>query len=256
VPAAGNPQALNRYSYVLNAPTRYTDPTGHYCVDGAAGEEVGVCMNADSTGYQVLTRPLTRKAHYLRLSVTRPLKNWDDLQGSRMQDLAVAVRLLLSEMGGTHLVQNANWREEGLSILWTVRNRLDWMTMDPPRSSFSNCATEDFSACATAPGQYATTTTSRGLDPLYRDPPQAERERSYYGDDGTDIAVDRALSVAIEFFSRTNQTSDPSGGAHYFSHACDNSGTACFSRHVDITAGHRVIESYRVRTTLVPLVRQ
>jgi RHS repeat-associated protein len=30
VPGAGNPQSLNRYSYVLNAPLKYTDPTGHY----------------------------------------------------------------------------------------------------------------------------------------------------------------------------------------------------------------------------------
>jgi len=30
VPAPGNPQALNRYSYVLNNPVRYTDPTGHF----------------------------------------------------------------------------------------------------------------------------------------------------------------------------------------------------------------------------------
>ena len=29
VPEPGNPQALNRYAYVLNAPTRYTDPSGH-----------------------------------------------------------------------------------------------------------------------------------------------------------------------------------------------------------------------------------
>jgi hypothetical protein len=29
VPEPGNPQALNRYSYVLNNPLRYTDPTGH-----------------------------------------------------------------------------------------------------------------------------------------------------------------------------------------------------------------------------------
>ncbi|PZS06133.1 MAG: hypothetical protein DLM69_00410 [Candidatus Chloroheliales bacterium] len=28
-----NPQALNRYSYVLNNPLRYTDPTGHYGYD-------------------------------------------------------------------------------------------------------------------------------------------------------------------------------------------------------------------------------
>jgi hypothetical protein len=30
VPEAGNPQALNRYSYVNNNPLRYTDPSGHY----------------------------------------------------------------------------------------------------------------------------------------------------------------------------------------------------------------------------------
>ncbi|MBU0493197.1 MAG: RHS repeat-associated core domain-containing protein [Chloroflexi bacterium] len=29
VPGAGNPQALNRYSYVLNNPLRYRDPSGH-----------------------------------------------------------------------------------------------------------------------------------------------------------------------------------------------------------------------------------
>ncbi|MEP7134620.1 MAG: RHS repeat-associated core domain-containing protein [Chloroflexota bacterium] len=32
VPGAANPQALNRYSYTLNNPLRYTDPTGHMAV--------------------------------------------------------------------------------------------------------------------------------------------------------------------------------------------------------------------------------
>ncbi|HID86638.1 MAG TPA: hypothetical protein EYP55_04565 [Anaerolineae bacterium] len=30
VPEPGNPQALNRYSHVLNNPLRYTDPTGRW----------------------------------------------------------------------------------------------------------------------------------------------------------------------------------------------------------------------------------
>ena len=33
VPEPGNPQSLNRYSYVLNCPTGYTDPSGKYEVD-------------------------------------------------------------------------------------------------------------------------------------------------------------------------------------------------------------------------------
>jgi hypothetical protein len=33
VPGYANPQNLNRYSYVNNNPLRYTDPTGHYCVE-------------------------------------------------------------------------------------------------------------------------------------------------------------------------------------------------------------------------------
>ena len=33
VPAPGNPQSLNRYSYVYNNPLRYTDPSGHYSVE-------------------------------------------------------------------------------------------------------------------------------------------------------------------------------------------------------------------------------
>ena len=30
MPEPGNPQSLNRYSYVLNNPTKYIDPTGHW----------------------------------------------------------------------------------------------------------------------------------------------------------------------------------------------------------------------------------
>ncbi|MBI5876103.1 MAG: RHS repeat-associated core domain-containing protein [Chloroflexi bacterium] len=40
VPGAGNPQALNRYSYVLGNPLKYTDPSGHRqtCDGGDCGD--------------------------------------------------------------------------------------------------------------------------------------------------------------------------------------------------------------------------
>jgi len=36
VPSPGNPQSLNRYSYVLGNPLRYVDPTGHMETDGGS----------------------------------------------------------------------------------------------------------------------------------------------------------------------------------------------------------------------------
>jgi hypothetical protein len=55
VPDPTNPQQFNRYTYVLNNPLRYTDPTGHYCYDPSAGPELmGTCINEDGTTYSLL----------------------------------------------------------------------------------------------------------------------------------------------------------------------------------------------------------
>ncbi|MBI5876107.1 MAG: hypothetical protein HZB53_00530 [Chloroflexi bacterium] len=40
VPGAGNPQTLNRYSYVLGNPLKYTDPSGHAAYDDSTGTEI------------------------------------------------------------------------------------------------------------------------------------------------------------------------------------------------------------------------
>jgi RHS repeat-associated protein len=52
VPDPANPQSLNRYSYVLNNPLRFTDPTGHYCYDPSSGADLmGTCVREDGTTY-------------------------------------------------------------------------------------------------------------------------------------------------------------------------------------------------------------
>ncbi|MEM4414290.1 MAG: RHS repeat-associated core domain-containing protein, partial [Candidatus Caldarchaeum sp.] len=39
VPEPGNPQALNRYSYSLNNPVRFVDPSGHDPLDATWQQE-------------------------------------------------------------------------------------------------------------------------------------------------------------------------------------------------------------------------
>lgn len=60
VPGAGNPQAFNRYSYVLGNPLKYTDPSGHAQTCGGdsgadCGEDVrGLYFNGDPNDIQRL----------------------------------------------------------------------------------------------------------------------------------------------------------------------------------------------------------
>ena len=57
VPGAGNPQALNRYSYVLNNPLRFVDPSGHGMhVFRVVGEDVYVVAEAEGIYKEIAQR--------------------------------------------------------------------------------------------------------------------------------------------------------------------------------------------------------
>ena len=49
VPEPSNPQSWNRYSYVMNNPVRYVDPSGHVCVDANGDAMPGNCQGRSPT---------------------------------------------------------------------------------------------------------------------------------------------------------------------------------------------------------------
>jgi len=55
VPGYANPQALNRYSYVLENPLRYTDPTGHCSLGGQWIPDTDAACQWSSNNQQSLT---------------------------------------------------------------------------------------------------------------------------------------------------------------------------------------------------------
>jgi len=70
VPNPANPQAFNRYAYVLNNPTRYVDPTGHVCSDPE--DETPTCYGSSRVQTLVGTRMIRGNDAELRASRIRP----------------------------------------------------------------------------------------------------------------------------------------------------------------------------------------
>ena len=83
VPSPGNPQALNRYTYVLNSPVNYTDPTGH-CVPG---EDCPGDLNKDNV-LPPLVPPQPPPPIWLYPYTENGLRNYHQYQGNSTNDCA------------------------------------------------------------------------------------------------------------------------------------------------------------------------
>ncbi len=87
MPDYANPQVLNRYSYVLNNPIRYSDPSGHRACDGEGG--FGKCQTTLS-----IKTELMRK-YRIRLS-----GKWNSRDEQAALDAVVAVAKAMSTVSG------------------------------------------------------------------------------------------------------------------------------------------------------------
>ncbi|MCE5259685.1 MAG: RHS repeat-associated core domain-containing protein [Chloroflexi bacterium] len=75
VPEPGNPQSLNRYSYVLNNPMRYTDPSGMFTEDelinfGISSDEIKRWKEYDLAWWQLLCD--AQLGNYVQLAKNSP----------------------------------------------------------------------------------------------------------------------------------------------------------------------------------------
>ncbi len=84
MPEPGNPQTLNRYSYVNNNPTTLTDPSGHVPVsvhDGGGGFPAGYTSLADRVD-EVKRRCRTRLQAYTERLLAQRLHHAVPIVGS------------------------------------------------------------------------------------------------------------------------------------------------------------------------------
>ncbi len=80
IPSPANPQAFNRYSYVLNSPVNFNDPTGHMCEDPEATAVRGggkpKCDGSDKVGERSLIGGLGKtKSDNKGAKIPRPTGN-------------------------------------------------------------------------------------------------------------------------------------------------------------------------------------
>jgi RHS repeat-associated protein len=82
VPEPGNPQSLNRYSYALNNPLKYSDPTGHCVEMGASPIPCSrIAEEVMRRGPQVLQQIESLIVQY-GPQVTQLLQQWGDKLGA------------------------------------------------------------------------------------------------------------------------------------------------------------------------------
>ncbi len=247
------PMSHNQWMYGYGNPINQIDPSGHdsYCDSPYADPE--------ECDFEPPEDGIPGCGEICMNEATKPLKTWGELYTFTNPERALSIRLLLAEIGW-RIVANSNWQDEGSGILWTVRNRMIWEVDleagDVTKYSHFYTCDMGFTTCALRQGQYATTTTTRGRDPLYLDPDEPGRRRSYYHDTKyIPIAIERAFLVATKFLygSAPDPTNtDGRGGAHFFSHK--PAPNTHFSRQVDVFCKNKYIFSYLKSTLELPYV--
>lgn len=112
VPGAGNPQALNRYAFVLNNPLKYTDPTGH-----RECGELPDCSDPLPHVKDLLNPVPVIPILYDANGNYDPKATWGGVS-----DVDMLARALLAEEGGKVFDPVAS--ADLVGVAWVIRNRM------------------------------------------------------------------------------------------------------------------------------------
>lgn len=262
------PMSYNPWLYAFANPIMLTDPSGmipkpESPCDRMPPDDAYWCRLArecdedpDPLEYPIPPDPTYLCDAQCMYEATTPLSDWRTIHSFSNPKRAAAIRLLLSEMAWRFLT-NRNWKTEAIGSLWTVKNRVEWEIQrkiyndNTKHTRFTGCV-DGFVDCAFASGQYATTASPRGRDPLYLDPDEPGRRRSYYHDEKYIAAIiNRAVVASREVLElgALDPTLDEYGdGAHFFSHNPET----VFTKKVDLYNDERV--DWKVHTITIPYV--
>lgn len=155
-------------------------------------------------------------------AVVRPIS---ERAFSEVPSWALAVRLVLSEVGADRLVNNRYGLVEAMGVIETVFNRLDPARYNPKGIPgvlpYPGCGNQGTFASCVRPSQYYGMGTQRALDPT-----------SAYGDE--DLLL-QAIDVAVKawWLVDTHLVAEVTAGATAFHHACGGAAYGAPTRWCD-----------------------
>jgi len=199
VPGAGNPQALNRYSYTLNNPLKYIDPSGHVSTD-PCDYYPGACGVGSDGG----SMPDVIEIQYNPDGKYNYDETWSQLKNDPVELLTRAIMAEESEK-----ITSDKWRDaEG--VAWVIRNRRN----DSYWGTWPEAATSGIDAMKVyESAQYA-------ADPVNYSYLRGQSEEEAL------LTYTKAHEIALEVYNAPQQE-DTTNGALYYSDGYCNPNNQC-----------------------------